>query len=270
MNKVLFLILVCCTLSFTGIAQDRIIQVTNDTIRCKVKEIGDDEVKYIQNELAGDVIFGIDKNKVSKIIFGDNKELIIKNSMFDASQYDNQRKNALKIGFLSPLVGATCFSYERSLRPGRSLEGTVGIIGLGVTGPRNAEGVYFKFGYKLIKTPDYYQKGTRFAHILNGAYLRPEISFSNYTVESSMLTSIIGGSLTNDKGTRESNTMFAFMINIGKQWVIENRFLIDWYGGLGYGFGHTYENEGSHFAFVGGVPSFPLAATTGVRIGFLF
>ena len=37
--------------------------------------------------------------------------------MNDPAQYQAQHKNALKIGFLSPLFGATSFSFEHSLRP---------------------------------------------------------------------------------------------------------------------------------------------------------
>ena len=131
MKKNYVLLLILSALTLFGNAQDRIIKVTNDTIRCIVKEIGDDEVKYTQKEVAGEVIFGIDKNKVSRIIFSNGKELKIKDSMYDSAQYKNQHKNGLKVGFLSPLFGATSFTFEHSLKPGSSIEATLGIIGLG-------------------------------------------------------------------------------------------------------------------------------------------
>lgn len=261
--KHIFISILTC-ISFSGFTQDRIIKISKDTIMCQIKEIGDDEIKYSQKEYKGDVIFGIDKNKVSLIIFSDGKQLSITNSMFDAAQYEKQRKNALKIGLLSPLFGATSFTYEKSIKPGRSIEGTLGIIGLGTDiGGNGASGVYLKFGYKFIKTPDYYNKGTRFDHILKGGYFRPEISFSNYSINSEL-------GLTNSGGPKVTNTMFAFMLNIGKQWVFDDHFLIDWFAGLGYGFGEAKQNIAWHYAFVGGVPGFPLAFTTGIRIGFLY
>ena len=270
MKNILFLFLILLSLSFSGFSQDRIIKITRDTIRCQIKEIGDDEVKYIRNDFKGNVVFGIDKNKISRIIFSDGKELKFKDSMYDSAQYEKQHLNAIKVGFLSPLFGATSFTYERSIKPGNSWEASLGIIGLGTDIADNAaSGAYFKFGYKFIKSPDFYSKGTRFDHILKGAYVRPEISFSAYSVKSTMLIDVAGGNLTNG-GVRENNTMFAIMVNFGKQWVFSDRFLIDWFCGVGYGTGHSYENLGWHYAFVGGIPSFPLAITTGIRIGVLF
>ncbi len=269
MKKYYPLLFIFTILALMANGQDRIIKISQDTIKCQIKEIGDDEVKYTQNNYTGDVIYGIDKNKISRIIFNDGKELKINDSMFDAEIYNKQRKNVFKIGFLSPLVGATSFTYEKSLKPGKSIEATMGVIGLGITGTRDPKGLYFKFGYKFIKSPDFYQKGTRFDHILKGAYVRPEISISSYTINSKNLDFIDNGQL-NSGGVRESNTMFAFMINLGKQWVFDNRFVLDWFAGLGYGFGHSYQNNGNHYAFMGGVPDFPLAVTSGIRIGILF
>jgi len=252
------------TLSLSSFAQDRIIKITNDTIKCQIKEISEDEVKYTQKEYKGDLIFGMDKNNITRIIYSDGNELILKNPMFDAAQYEKQHKNALKVGFLSPLFGATSFTYEKSLKPGKSIEATLGIIGLGTDiGGNNASGMYLKFGYKFIKTPDYHNRGTRFDHVLKGGYIRPEISFSNYSVNSDQ-------SLTYSGGPKVTNSMFAFMLNFGKQLVFDDRFLVDWFAGLGYGFGQPHENMAFHYAFIGGVPDFPLAVTTGLRIGVLF
>ena len=96
MAKKIFLIAVFNLIISFGFAQDRIIKTNKDTIQCQIKEIGDDEIKYIQKEFRADLIFGIDKNNVSRIIFSDGKELTFKNSMYDKSQYTGQHKNALK------------------------------------------------------------------------------------------------------------------------------------------------------------------------------
>lgn len=271
MQKTFFLILFMTSLSFTGLAQDRIIKITKDTIVCQVKEIGDDEVKYTQKDFRGDLIFGIDKNKVSKIIFSDGKELSIKDSMYDPAQYETQHKNALKVGFLSPLTGATSFSFEHSLRPGNSWEATLGIIGLGIdVDDYTSGGVYFKFGYKFIKSPDFYLKGMRYAHILKGAYIRPEVSFATYSVKPGMIYDYSNGGSYLSSNSNENNTMFAIMINFGKQWVIQDMFLIDWFAGVGYGFGNNSSDDPYHFAFLGGVSGSPFAVTSGLRIGVLF
>ena len=270
MKKISILLLIFNTLTITGFTQDLIIKTTKDTIKCQVKEIGDDEIKYTQKAFRGDLLFGIDKNRVDRIIFNDGKELSIKNSMNDPAQYQAQHKNALKIGFLSPLFGATSFSFEHSLRPGSSIEGTLGIIGLGTDiTDYSSGGLYLKFGYKFIKSPDFYLKGMRYAHILKGAYIRPEISFATYGVKKSRLYDY-NGNLVGSGTSDGSNTMFGLMLNFGKQWVLQDRFLIDWFAGLGYGFGHNETDDSFHFAFLGGVSGSPFAMTSGLRIGVLF
>lgn len=270
MKKIYSLILFITIISFYGSAQDRIIKTTKDTINCHVKEIGDDEVKYTQKDFRGDLIFGIDKNKVSRIIFSDGKELKLMDSMLDPAQYKDQHKNALKVGFLSPLFGATSFSFEHSLRPGNSIEATLGIIGLGTDFTGNSPGgVYLKFGYKFIKSPDFYLKGMQYSHILKGSYIRPEVSFSAYNAKSDLMYDYYGNLISGGSST-ETNTMFAIMLNFGKQWVIQDRFLIDWFTGVGYGFGNANSDNPFHFAFLGGSSGSAFAITSGLRIGVLF
>ncbi len=268
MKNIYFLSFIFSILSFAGFSQDRIVKLNRDTIYCRIKEIGDDEIKYTQKEYKGDVVFGIDKNKVTLVIFSDGKELKIKDSMFDSAQYESQHKNALKVGFFSPLFGATSFSFEHSLKPGSSVEATLGIIGLGddINGASSG-GLYLKFGYKFIKSPDFYLKGTRYAHILKGAYIRPEITFLNYSAEPVNDYLYSGNSVAVSK---ESMTMFAIMLNTGKQWVINDRFLFDWFIGAGYGFGDVKNSNGFRFAFLGGGPDSKFVMTSGIRIGILF
>jgi len=278
MKKLYSLILFITILSLSTSAQDRIIKITKDTIVCQVKEIGDDEVKYTQKDFRGDVVFGIDKNKINKILFSDGKELTFKDSMYDPAQYEQQNKNALKVGFLSPLFGATSFTFEHSLKPGNSIEATLGIIGLGADIDDNsAGGVYLKFGYKFIKSPDFYLKGMQYSHILKGAYIRPEVAFSSYKFQPGPTYDYMTGKEINS-GTTENNTMFAVMINLGKQWVIQDKFLFDMFAGVGYGFGSADKNDNNnynndspfHYAFLGGSSGTAFAVTAGLRIGILF
>jgi hypothetical protein len=160
---------------------DQLINRDGSVIVCKVREVGDDEVKYVLEEYRSDVVFGIDKNKVASIRFADGRELKFSDSMLGAENYSSQRVNALKFNFFSPLTYATAFSYEHSLKPGRSIEGGIGFIGLGQRpeGYR-ASGVFMNAGYKFIKDPDFYLKGMRYAHLLKGSYFKPEFAVSVY------------------------------------------------------------------------------------------
>jgi hypothetical protein len=253
----LFLLLGVLTVS----AQDKIIQSDKDTIRCFIREIGDDEIKYSMEGYRSDLIFGIDKNRVSEIIFADGKSMKIRDSMKDPSYYANQRKNALKINFLSPLNDVTAFSYERSLGVARSIEAGIGIIGIGfedgINDYQDPQGVYLRCGYKFIRSPDFYLKGMHYAHILKGGYIKPEIAFSTYSYKEEITNKSI------------SNKMCAFLLNFGKQWVFDDRFLVDWYAGIGYGFGNNQSEDGTHFAFIGATSDSPIAFSTGLLIGIL-
>ena len=267
MRKLPLILMLLGLVAFTQInAQDLLIKNNNDTIRCLIKEIADEEVKYISPDISETVVFGINKDKLTKIIFANGKELEFSEYMFDPENYVSDKKNNLKINFLSPLFNSTNITYERSIAPGRSFETTLGIIGAGWDIGNNEEkGVFVKTGYKFIKSPDYYIKGQRFAHILKGGYIRPEIAFSQYTYKEYHYFGY-----NDEERETHTNTMFAILLNIGKQWVFEGGFVVDMFGGVGYGFGKNDEDFGLHKAFIGGVDEFPLAVTMGLRVGWNF
>jgi len=61
--------------------------------------------------------------------------------------------------------------YEQNIKPGKSWETALGIIGLGAD-PQdvNPRGVYGKFAYKFMRNPDFYSTKMHYSHILKGAY----------------------------------------------------------------------------------------------------
>jgi hypothetical protein len=217
-------------------------------------------------EYSSEVAFAIAKENVAKIIFENGKEMSFQREMSNPDNYADNKKNALKINFLSPLYGSTSLSYERSLKPGRSIEGTLGFIGLGIDQrDENPAGAYAKFGYKFIKDPDFYLRGMRYAHVLKGAYFKPEIGIAFFERDASHY---------NDYGqyqanSRESVLTAVLQIVMGKQWVIDNAFLVDFYFGLGYGISSTDETS-YYYGFSIANSSFPISASSGLKIGFLF
>jgi hypothetical protein len=263
----LFILFISTVLFAQDKLADKLMLRDGTVIVCQVREIGDDEIKYVQDGFRADVVFGIDKNKVSSIVFSDGHELKLTDSMFGKDNYLQQRKNAFKFHFFSPVFGATAFTYERSLKPGSSIEAGVGIIGLGQdVYDEHASGVYFNVGYKFIKDPDFYLKGMRYAHVLKGAYFKPEIALSTYNQKNNMLWN--GSSYTN---TNDNVMVGAFILNVGKQWVFANRFLVDWYVGGGYGISMSGEsNNARHYAFTGATSDTPLVINSGFSIGFLY
>jgi hypothetical protein len=219
-----------------------------------------DEVKYILPDFPPDVLFTLEKNKISKVVFENGQELDFTDAMKDPENYSEQKKNALKVEFLSPLTGNTTFSYERSLKPGRSIETGIGFIGLGIDqNDINPAGVFFKVGMKFIKSPDFYMRGMRYAHILKGGYVKPEIMFGFYSED---------GTVNNSNDGRKSIFSGGIQLVLGKQWVMDDVFLVDFYGGLGYGFDN--QESDYHYGYVVAGNDVPLSFSAGLKIGFLF
>ena len=245
-------------------SQDKIyVKGSTDPIVVDVIEIGIEVVKYRVYQRPDSPILNMETIKISKLITKDGDEFTFSDPFFDPALYLDQKKNALKISFVSSLIGSTQFTYERSLKPGQSLETTLGIIGLGWDASgTNPRGATFKFGYKFIKTPDFRMPGMRYNHLLKGGYVRPEIIMNFYTFDSYQDYS---------GAVRESSISGAVVINMGKQWIYADAFLIDFYFGVGYGFSSDdyYENS-VNYGFMGPFGDFPLVFTGNFRVGFLF
>lgn len=251
-----------------GIAQDKIyLKGSTEPILVDVIEIGLEAIKYKPYSDPDSPILNIDVANISKLILKDGQELTFKDPFNNPAMYADQKKNALKIGFLNPLLGSTQFSYERSLKPGQSIETVLGIIGLGWDpSETNPGGVTLKFGYKFIKTPDFQLRGMRYSHLLKGGYVKPEIIFNAFSYEGYTYDPNGSG------GYEKQNTISgAIMINLGKQWVMSDSFLIDFYVGIGYGFTSSTEDyyDGLNYGFVGGLEDIPIAVAGGLRVGFL-
>ncbi len=238
----------------SAFSQDTLITRDSKRIVCKVKEILDDEVKY---QLDGSsVVYGIDKNDISKVVLSTGMTVTIQNSMENSDNYSGQKKNALKFRVFSPLYGYSDITYERSLRPGNSIECSFGIIGLGSQYEEQVRGGSLRLGYKMFKSPDYYVKGMRYAHILKGAYFRPEIAASYYERK------------YDDKESVKVMAT-ALMFTVGNQWVLNDMVVIDCYLGLGYGYSDE-EKFDMQYGYSTGDLKVPMAFTSGVRLGLLF
>jgi hypothetical protein len=267
-NKILlilfFLLLICPGLK----AQDRLYLADGKIIECKVTEIGSDEIKYTVADYESDVIIGIKKTKVDKIVFANGKEMIIdhleeaRESMeTNSSQlFEIQKRNALKMEFLSPLNSVLALSFERCIKPGASWETTLGVVGIGFENPDDALGFAIKGRYKFIKNPDFYLSGMRYAHILKGKYVAPELLFATYKGTHSIWS-----------GDESYNRVkFAALINLGNQWIFNDAFLVDLYFGLGYGYSNNEEFASTYpYVFSVAGENFPLAFSWGFRIGLL-
>lgn len=222
-------------------AQDKmILRYKADTLTIKVIEIGTSEIKYRLWPVDENMpLMAESKDKIAKIIFANGTVMKFSVDEFsDASNYAEQRKTAIKLDPFSILAGMTSIAYEQSMKPGRSWELGLGLIGLGTTfGDEKYTGLLVRAGYKFINQPDYYMRGMRYTHILKGGYIRPEIaiSFYNSTVTNSYYNYTSNASFNHQDKYRTS--AIAFMLNFGKQWVFDDIFVVDAFVGLGIGGG---------------------------------
>jgi len=264
----ILIILLSALLTINAFAQDKIIKIGGAVIDCKVTEIAADEVKYYYADNPK-LIFGIDKVLVEKIEFSTGEIIVMeKNTFKDPEYYAGQNKHALKINFTSPLTGSTELVYEQSVKPGKSWETALGIIGLGFD-PQdyNPRGVFGKFAYKFMKDPDFYMQRMHYAHVLKGGYIAPEIALRYMSfVSDEYLYTVNSNVETSD---RKENFALAVMLKFGKQWVIDDSFLVDIFGGIGYGFGGD-DYEILNYGFIVGDEEVPIAFTGGIRLGWVF
>jgi hypothetical protein len=267
-SKILLLLIFLTGISGIAQSQDMIIKMNADTLKCKIREIGSDEIKYALPEYSDEVLFTITKEKIDKLVFKNGKEMTFEDEMNNPLNYEDQNKNAIKIDFLSPLTGNTTFAFERSLKPGQSIEATLGIIGLGADpNDYNPRGSFVKFGMKFIKSPDFYLKGLRYAHVLKGAYVKPEIGFGYHSKETEVYDYYDFDDYPHYYTERKDYFSMIAQIIIGKQWVVNDIFLVDFYGGVGYGFDG---GEGEYHYGYAITPDVPLSFSAGLKIGILF
>lgn len=276
--KSLFICFAFICMAFFSYAQDLMyLRGQSQPLKVKVVELGLDEIKYKYWPVNEDaVVQVIAKENVSKIVMQNGDVYEFKNEgIHNPANYANQKKNAIKMHFLSPLFGHLGLSYERSLKPGRSYELGLGIIGAGVQYKESEtySGVFVRAGLKLITSPDFYLRGMRYAHLLKGAYVKPEVVMGYYNVSYNGYWYYNGAYQNYDLPV----TFGGVLINLGKQWVFDDAFLLDLYTGVGYGFSiyngqNTYYETNAqvyHFAFLGGHTVFPIAISAGMKIGFL-
>jgi len=219
------------------------------------------------------------KDRIRRIILSNGTVMKFAESEFeDATNYENQRKMAIKLDLFSVLSGTTSIAFEQSIKPGSSWEVGIGMIGLG-SNPSSLpvrSGAFFRGGFKFINTPDYYLKGMRYTHILKGAYIRPELAIHVFDQSSSTIEGKYNSStFTYNYYQTESKDRFsgsALMLNFGKQWVFSDIFLVDVFVGGGIGLGNksnlssttTLINQNSYWDYYSESPDSPMGTGFGV------
>lgn len=289
--KSIYLLLVFFAIALTAKAQDKIFKKGGEIIEARIIEIGTDEIKYkIFSDQSGP-LYALDKDRIIKVVYENGRVETYQSNLKDPKLYEDQAKDAIKVNFLAPLLGYTQLNFEHNLRPGRGYELSLGIIGLGkrqdidtfydrtnnqpTTTYREASGIFIGGGYKFSKLPDFVNKGSKYSHVLQGAYVKPELLLGFY--KHNNIESFPGGTSA-PRVSRESISFGGLLINLGKQWVLGELLLVDLYGGLGYALDNRnaaqenseyyYDYVGNHYALTTGRDS-GLGVTGGFKVGIL-
>jgi len=260
-------------------AQDKIYRKNGEILKVKILEVSSTEIKY---KIFGDEegpIYVLEKDRIQKIVYQNGRVEKPTLDIKDPELYADQLQKAIKINFFSPLSGFLQFGYEKSTGVGKSYELTMAIIGAGKNQTldfynptdvqkRNQFGMALGAGYKFNKLPDFLFGRTRFTHIMQGAYAKPVFYLGNYSEN-----------VVVDKGgqtvvERQNVTFGALQIELGKQWVFGDKFLLDLYWGFGIGADNkredNYWNEEAYNYVVqrfGTSPGFALNG--GLKLGWL-
>lgn len=254
MKKIILFFLI--TLFTTQLfSQDKIYKLKGAVINAKVIEIGTDEIKYKLFENPDGPVYVVDKSTLSKIEFANGKVEKYTSSFKDPENYEGQLTKAIKFNFLSPLLGYAQFSFEKSVSPLKSYELGLGIIGAGknyqidnyyINGQyqpykRNAFGVFVDAGYKFNKLPNFFSKGTRMTHVMQGTYVKPTATLGFY--KDNALSYKTGNPVIETR----HNVFGAVILNFGRQWVFGEKFLVDLYYGIGYAFDNTKNDNSNNY-----------------------
>ncbi len=271
LSKIVAILFFTLCLSNFAKSQDLIYKKNKEVLVVKIIEVGIDEIKYKDFSKQDGMTLVIAKAEVYKVKYENGKEQIFLDEMENPNNYANNKRSAIKIDFLAPMFGQFTMGYERSLNPGSSIELQLSIIGAGVQSDEHfsARGTFIRVGYKFIKSPDFYLRGMRYSHILKGSYIRPEI-----TIGQCSETYQLNDYFLSVKTVKTRDVTFgAFMINLGKQWVFNDNYLVDYFVGLGYGFSTKHQDDDAYsfnnHAMIGPFSNNPISYTVGLKIGKL-
>ena len=298
MKSTFLLFTLIMIISISVKAQDKIYRKNGKVLEVKIIEIGATEIKYKNINDAEGPVYVLETDRVKKIITADGKVQVFSDNLKDTESYEGQLTKAIKINFFSPLYGYTEFGFEKSVGVGKSFEVSVGIIGLGKSEPLNfydnnysnisssvkksQSGGFVSAGYKFNKLPDFIFFGrTKMSHIMQGTYFKPTIYAGHYKEniiisKTSSAQSVLG---------KQNVTFGSLQLELGRQRVFGEKFVLDTYFGIGYGADnkkstYQYESTNNNYQYYeentaynyansrfGNSPS--LSFTFGLKIGLL-
>lgn len=269
---------------------DVIYKLDQTTIECRVTEMNTTEVKYHYPDRPG-ITLAVDIGLVDYVILSTGEKVVPENTDGQVAElaYAKQRNMAAKVAFLTPLQGYTNLGFEYSRKPLQSIEGSLGIIGLGNSDffyGDNPRGVTISAGYRFYSPPLFSLRKIRNAHRMTGMYIQPSIAFSQYSSEHDQQVYDRATGNYRDITANLAVSRAAFLVKFGQQRVYGDRISLDYNVGIGYGavsenitynvstqnveFGYGYYSDGGVGYGFSVIDAVGLALSSTLKIGFLF
>ena len=235
------LLLFCSTVhAQVPIAADTIVFRNGQHLAVRIDEFGLDEIKY--HAMDDGIRISVAKEDVSRVRLHTGRVVNVTNDLMSVgySPRAMAKRNVVKMEVLSFALDHLTMAYERVLKPWMNLEVRASYIGTGNGRMKDqSTGMMVAGGVKFISRPDHLMRGMRLGHPLHGRYVKPEILFNTFTVDSRRTSTInwgSGQSLVHEEQTQVHCTNVALNVVFGKQRLLGDGLTLDTWVGIGYGY----------------------------------
>jgi hypothetical protein len=275
--KHLFVILIALTSLALKSQSDTLILRSKQKLAVKLIEISEFEIKYKRLDMPDGPIYTTNNDNILKLKYANGTEQVFMRDELAVQQDVHEilkQKEVFKFHVFDLPTGKISFGYERVLRTGINTDFKFGFFssdlfssfnnnsypGSGMFNPfgaRSANGTFVKGGIKFLLGEDFTLKGMRYAHPLNGRFIRFDvyISYINYN-DIRYQISAFAPTQSNpypayiDKTTNASSYNYGFLINYGRQFVLGNIMTLEYYIGVGFN-GSSYSFTQSDYGVNG-------------------
>ncbi len=223
-NIIKLLLLISFIISASNFyAQDTIKKKNGEVLKVVVKEINDTQIKYYHFDDPNQVLFTLDRMMVTDINFSYGKKYKEEEPLMTDEYFTEDANMGIKLSMSGLWWNSAIVSFDKAINPSSGYQISAKIFGIGFgPGSNNSEdvsGFGFELGYRL-KFGGLKKKKWQYRpdHLLAGSYIMPVLGFNSIKNE-------------NDYRQNESN-IFNLGFNFGKQRVVQNQLLIDYYAGF--------------------------------------
>lgn len=219
----------CLIILFIGgnniYAQDTIKKKNGEILKVVVKEINDTQIKYYHFDDPNQVLFTLDRMMVTDINFSYGKKYKEEEPLMTDEYFVDDANMALKLSISGLWWNSAILSFDKAINPKSGYQISAKIFGIGF-GPsandyEDVSGFGLELGYRLkfggLKKKKWEYRPN---HLLAGGYIMPVIGFNIIADET-------------DYRRNEFNVVH-LGFNFGKQKVIQNQIIIDYYAGFSF------------------------------------